>query len=83
MKTLPLIASLAALLATQALADSPWLNLEPQAIYWPTRMCHELYGHRPILITENGCGYDNEAPVGGEGIDLLAVFGRKNRAGSV
>ncbi len=51
-------------------ADSPWLNLVPQAIYWATRMCHELYGHRAILITENGCGYDNEAPVGGEVIDL-------------
>jgi beta-glucosidase len=33
-------------------------------------MCHELYGHRAILITENGCGYDNEAPVDGEVIDL-------------
>jgi beta-glucosidase len=51
-------------------ADSVWLNLVPQAIYWATRMCHELYGHSSIYITENGCGYDDEPVVGGEVFDL-------------
>lgn len=55
-------------------ADSPWLNLVPQAIYWAPRMCHELYGHSSIFITENGCGYNVEPVVnretGGEVIDL-------------
>jgi beta-glucosidase len=51
-------------------ADSQWLSLVPQAIYWATRMCHELYGHESILITENGCGYDHEPVVSGEVIDL-------------
>jgi len=51
-------------------ADSPWLNLVPQAIYWAPRMCQELYGHRSIYITENGCGYNDEPLVGGEIIDL-------------
>ena len=51
-------------------ADSPWLNLVPQAIYWAPRMCHELYGHRSIFITENGCGYNEEPVVGGEVADL-------------
>lgn len=55
-------------------ADSVWLNLVPQAIYWAPRMCHELYGHPSIYITENGCGYDDEPVVnkeaGGEVIDL-------------
>ena len=51
-------------------ADSPWLNIVPQAIYWATRLCHELYGHRSIFITENGCGYDEEPVVGGEVLDL-------------
>ena len=55
-------------------ADSSWLNLVPQAIYWATRMCHELYGHQSIYITENGCGYNDEPVVdhgrGGEVIDL-------------
>jgi len=51
-------------------ADSPWLHLVPQAIYWAPRMCHELYGHRSIYITENGCGYDDESVVDGEVIDL-------------
>lgn len=51
-------------------ADSPWLNLVPQAMYWAPRMCHELYGHRSIFITENGCGYNHEPVTGGEVIDL-------------
>jgi beta-glucosidase len=51
-------------------ADSPWLNLVPQAIYWAARMCHRLYGHCSIYITENGCGYNDEPVVGGEVIDL-------------
>jgi beta-glucosidase len=51
-------------------ADSPWLNIVPQAVYWATRMCHELYGHKSIYITENGCGYDEEPVVDSEVIDL-------------
>ncbi|HSW08167.1 GH1 family beta-glucosidase [Aquabacterium sp.] len=51
-------------------ADSAWLNLVPQAIYWASRLCHELYGHASIFITENGCGYDEEPVVKGEVIDL-------------
>ena len=51
-------------------ADSPWLNLVPQAIYWAPRMCHELYDHRSIYITENGCGYDDEPVINGEVQDL-------------
>ncbi len=51
-------------------ADSPWLNLVPQAIYWASRMCHELYGHQSIFITENGCGYNDEQVVNGEVFDL-------------
>jgi beta-glucosidase len=51
-------------------ADSPWLNMVPQAMYWAPRMCHELYGHRSILITENGCGYNHEPVIGGEVLDL-------------
>ena len=51
-------------------ADSTWLNLVPQAIYWASRMCHELYGHASIYITENGCGYNDEQVVNGEVIDL-------------
>jgi len=51
-------------------ADSPWLNLVPQAIYWAPRLCHELYGHDSIYITESGCGYNDEPVVDGEVIDL-------------
>jgi beta-glucosidase len=51
-------------------ADSLWLNLIPQAIYWAPRMCHELYGYQSIYITENGCGYNDEPVVNGEVMDL-------------
>ena len=59
-----------ALPASYPRADSAWLNLVPQAIYWAPRMCHELYGHASIYITENGCGYNDEPVVDGEVIDL-------------
>jgi len=51
-------------------ADSPWLSLVPQSIYWAPRMAHELYGHKSIYITENGCGYNDEPLVNGEVVDL-------------
>ncbi|MFT7723496.1 MAG: GH1 family beta-glucosidase [Roseateles sp.] len=51
-------------------ADSPWLHIAPQSVYWATRFCHELYGHRSLYITENGCGYDDEPVVAGEVPDL-------------
>ncbi|RZI99202.1 MAG: beta-glucosidase, partial [Rubrivivax sp.] len=51
-------------------ADSPWLRFVPQSLYWATRFCHELYGHKALYITENGCGYDDEPVVDGEVFDL-------------
>jgi beta-glucosidase len=51
-------------------ADSPWLHLAPQTMYWGTRLAHEVYGVKSIYITENGCGYNEEPVVNGEVIDL-------------
>jgi len=51
-------------------ADSKWLNIMPQVIYWITRFAHENYGPKAIYITENGCGYDEEPVVNGEVFDL-------------
>ena len=51
-------------------ADSPWLRLVPQSIYWATRLAHECYGHQSLYITENGCGYNEEPVVNGEVLDL-------------
>lgn len=51
-------------------ADSPWLFLTPQAIYWGLRLAHENYDVKGIYVTENGCGYDIEPVVGGEVFDL-------------
>ncbi len=51
-------------------ADSPWLKLVPQALYWGPRFCHEVFGVKAIYITENGCGYDGDHLQGGEVFDL-------------
>ena len=51
-------------------ADSVWLRLMPQCIYWGPRFVHELYGVDAIYITENGCGYDEEPVTNGEVFDL-------------
>ncbi|TXD87288.1 beta-glucosidase [Mitsuaria sp. TWR114] len=51
-------------------ADPPWLHLVPQSMYWAPRMAVQLYGHRSIYITENGCGYDDEPVTDGECHDL-------------
>jgi beta-glucosidase len=59
-----------ALPASYPRADSKWLNLMPQAIYWVTRFAHECYGPKEIYITENGCGYNVEPVEHGEVIDL-------------
>jgi beta-glucosidase len=51
-------------------ADSPWLNLVPESLYWGTRLVKELYGIKAIYITENGAGYDDQPPVQGEVLDV-------------
>jgi len=51
-------------------ADSPWLHLAPQSMYWATRLAHETYGAKGIIITENGCGYNDEPVIDGEVVDL-------------
>ncbi len=51
-------------------ADSPWLHLAPQVMYWGTRLAQEVYGVRSIYITENGCGYNDEPVRNGEVLDL-------------
>lgn len=51
-------------------ADSPWLQLTPQALYWGPRLVADRYGVSSIYITENGCGYDSEAVIDGQCLDL-------------
>jgi beta-glucosidase len=51
-------------------ADSPWLNLVPQTLYWAPRLIQELYGVKAMYVTEHGAGYDDEPPVKGEVNDL-------------
>ena len=51
-------------------ADSHWLNLNARAMYWGPRLAAEVYGAPEVCITENGAGYDDGDPVGGEVLDL-------------
>jgi beta-glucosidase len=51
-------------------ADSVWLHLVPQCMYWATRLVRDVYGVKSIYVTENGCGYDEEPVVNGEVFDL-------------
>ncbi|HET7537893.1 MAG TPA: family 1 glycosylhydrolase, partial [Candidatus Didemnitutus sp.] len=51
-------------------ADSPWLHLAPQVMYWGARLAHETYAPKAIYVTENGCGYNDEPVVNGEVLDL-------------
>jgi beta-glucosidase len=51
-------------------ADSKWLNLMPQTIYWGLRFSHENFDVKGIYVTENGCGYDAEPVENGEVVDL-------------
>lgn len=39
-------------------------------MYWGVRFAAELRGVRSIYITENGAGYDDAPPSGGEVLDL-------------
>jgi beta-glucosidase len=51
-------------------ADAAWLRHVPQALYWGPRHVAEIYGVKSIYITENGAGYNDAPPVGGEVNDL-------------
>jgi beta-glucosidase len=51
-------------------ADAAWLRHTPQAMYWTTRQAAEIYGVKALYITENGAGYDDAPPKGGEVLDL-------------
>ncbi len=52
-------------------SDCAWLYLLPQVLYWGPKHVTDLYGPLPLYITENGAGYNEEAPAaGGEVPDL-------------
>jgi beta-glucosidase len=51
-------------------SDCGWLYLLPQVLYWGPKLVTDLYGRRPLYITENGAGYNEEAPPHGEVPDL-------------
>jgi beta-glucosidase len=53
--------------------DSPWLHLAPRALYWAPRLVADVYGVKNIYITENGCGYDDDAVKNGECLDLHRI----------
>ncbi|MBW8781670.1 MAG: beta-glucosidase [Verrucomicrobia bacterium] len=57
--------------ATYPKADSSWLHWHPQCLYWGPKLAAEIYGHKTLYITENGCGYNDDTPNDqGEVLDL-------------
>ena len=50
--------------------DCAWHYLMPQVLYWGPKLVTELYGSRPLYITENGAGYNEGPPVNGVVDDL-------------
>ena len=38
---------------------SPWLYCGPEALYWGVRHVTDMWGPKPIYITENGCSADD------------------------
>ena len=47
-----------------------WLYLLPQNMYWAPKHICDIYGKRPLYVTENGAGYDEDPPKDGEVLDL-------------
>jgi beta-glucosidase len=50
--------------------DAAWGAHVPQSIYWGPRHAVEIYGVKQVYITENGAGYNDRPPSGGEVHDL-------------
>jgi beta-glucosidase len=59
--------------ASYPVTDCKWLYLMPQVLYWGPRFVTDLYGKRPLYITENGAGYDEVVPAGGQVHDLHRI----------
>ncbi len=53
--------------------DSAWHYLLPDVLHWGPRLVTEIYGKRPIYITEHGAGYDEPATVEGELADVHRI----------
>ena len=51
-------------------ADTTWLRIMPQVMYWGPKLVADLYDVPAVYITENGCGYREEAGADGEVSDL-------------
>jgi len=47
-----------------------WHYLMPQVLYWGPKFVTDLYGPRPLYVTENGAGYNEVPAAGGEVHDL-------------
>jgi beta-glucosidase len=51
-------------------ADASWIRVVPRALYWGARFATELHGVKNIYFTENGSGWFDSDPAGGEVNDL-------------
>jgi beta-glucosidase len=51
-------------------ADTAWLKILPQVMYWGPKWVAEIYHVPAIYITENGCGYREQPGADGQIYDL-------------
>jgi beta-glucosidase len=57
---------------------SPWINIDPEALYWAVRNPSDLWKPRELYITENGCSSDDVVNANGRVEDTDRVMYLRN-----
>jgi beta-glucosidase len=57
---------------------SPWINIDPEALYWAIRNPSDLWKPKELYITENGCSSDDVINAGGRIEDTDRVMYLRN-----
>jgi beta-glucosidase len=57
---------------------SPWINIDPEALYWAIRNPSDLWKPKELYITENGCSSDDVIDASGHVEDTDRVMYLRN-----
>ena len=57
---------------------SPWINIDPEALYWAIRNTSDLWKPKELYITENGCSSDDVIDASGHIEDTDRVMYLRN-----
>jgi beta-glucosidase len=57
---------------------SPWINIDPEALYWAIRNPSDLWKPKELFITENGCSSDDVVNANGHIEDTDRVMYLRN-----